>query len=100
VKSVREGPTGQAAAYIAQITVNDVSFMKKFHTWHLSTLAVDTKPSLGRTRCNFAEKSYMISVRISLNVLSYVPVLHPRIDLQSLICEPVQIIVAVADTTY
>jgi hypothetical protein len=32
VKGVSESPTGPAAAYIAQFTVNDVSFMEEFHT--------------------------------------------------------------------
>jgi hypothetical protein len=73
-------------AYIAQITVNGFSFMKEFHTWHLSIQAVDAKPRFARTGCNFAEKSHAISVRISLDVFSNVPVLHPRIDLQLRAC--------------
>jgi hypothetical protein len=60
--------------------------MKEFHTWHLSIQAVDTKPGLARTRCDFAEKTHTISVRISLDVLSDVPVFHQRIDLQWRAC--------------
>ena len=97
MNGVREGPTGPTAAYIAQITVNDAPFMKEVHTWHLLMEAVDTKPGFARTRCNFAEKSHAISVLMSLDIFSHVPVLHPRVDLQ---VGAFQSIVAEADTTY
>jgi hypothetical protein len=42
---------------------------------------VDAKPCFARTRCNFAEKTQTIGSRIFPDVISDVPVLHPRTDL-------------------
>ena len=86
VKDVREGQTGPTAAHIAQITVNNVSSMKEFYTWHLSIQDVGIKQGFARTGCSFTEESHAINVRISPDVFPDVPVLQPWIDLQLRAC--------------